>query len=293
MQARKAQEAAKGRGGTTEDAALEELAAAVAAQRNEEEKAELAGTVDGFVIATETKAFVDGLKVEDAAAAKAEERPDEVCTAPMPCVSLLSMWWQARETVSALQAAAMLDEAAAAAAEAEAAAAQAAQEAAAEAAAARAKKEAEEARAAAASTSGWTSAEDGGWSSGAVDPSSATAALPEPKLSRAARRLRQRGGEEAKKPGKDKADAGDASRPAPAMLLFEGQKRLGKGLYEALVMVRERGWLHGVEYSGRQSDFKGNQQAQARALHSRPLLRNGHPPSVTAILLLCRLKKRC
>lgn len=43
-------------------------------------------------------------------------------------------------------------------------------------------------------------------------------------------------------------------------MLFELQKGLGRGLAEALVIVRERGWLNEVEYRGRISDFKHNQR---------------------------------
>lgn len=47
-------------------------------------------------------------------------------------------------------------------------------------------------------------------------------------------------------------------------LMFELQKGLGRGLSEALLMVRERGWLGVVDYRGRISDFKHNQRTMVR-----------------------------
>jgi hypothetical protein len=118
----------------------------------------------------------------------------------------------------------------------------------------------------AAPDSGWIGTKDtGGWSSGAVDPAEDTADLPEGVKaglgrSQPRKRMRERGDKGHKdvnaEEGKHK------EKQAEATVLFEGQRKLGKGLAEALVMVRERGWLRGVEYSGRQSDFKGNQQKQ-------------------------------
>ena len=132
--------------------------------------------------------------------------------------------------------------------------------------------------------SGWQAeaADDGGWSHAAGDGAAAQRAggaeAGTSKSARAGRRMRRRGGDnEAPAAGADAKgeERGQAptgvKREEDEMMLFEGQKRLGRGLCEALVMVRERGWLYGVEYRGRQSDFKGNQQQQVR--NWQPLLK--------------------
>lgn len=114
--------------------------------------------------------------------------------------------------------------------------------------------------------SGWTTAGGGGgWSSGAADPGADTAELRDaapaaPK--RMQRRRRERGG--ADKEGGDAGGEGGGEKAPDATVLFDAQHVLGRGLAEALTMVRERGWLHDVEFSGRQSDFKGNQKGQVR-----------------------------
>ena len=115
--------------------------------------------------------------------------------------------------------------------------------------------------------SGWTTTDaGGGWSSGAADPGGDTAQLrdgaPPPK--RMQRRYRGRGGAD-KDGGGAGGEKGDEEKAEDATVLFEAQHVLGRGLAEALTMVRERGWLHDIEFSGRQSDFKGNQKGQVRA----------------------------
>jgi hypothetical protein len=64
----------------------------------------------------------------------------------------------------------------------------------------------------------------------------------------------------------DGAARGKADDEDKAHVLFELQKGLGRGLAEALVIVRERGWLNEVEYRGRISDFKHNQRDMVRSL---------------------------
>lgn len=59
-------------------------------------------------------------------------------------------------------------------------------------------------------------------------------------------------------------DGGDEESKPDGALLFELQKGLGRGLSEALLMVRERGWLGAVDYRGRISDFKHNQRTMVR-----------------------------
>lgn len=70
-----------------------------------------------------------------------------------------------------------------------------------------------------------------------------------------------------KRPAAKGADVGGAEeeevKPDGA-LMFELQKGLGRGLSEALLMVRERGWLGAVDYRGRISDFKHNQRSMVR-----------------------------
>jgi hypothetical protein len=110
-------------------------------------------------------------------------------------------------------------------------------------------------------SNGWV-ADNAGWSLGDAHPSAEASEVHSsesaPRAVPAARKRRYRG---RGKEDKD-VDIEDAEEAPDTMALFEAQRMLGRGLGETLVTVRERGWLHGVEYCGRQSDFKGNQQKQ-------------------------------
>lgn len=82
----------------------------------------------------------------------------------------------------------------------------------------------------------------------------------------ARRRARKRTGDDSlgSKDGAGGHGAAAAEVQPDGALLFELQKGLGRGLSEALLMVRERGWLQTVDYRGRISDFKHNQRSMVR-----------------------------